>query len=357
MRLWLILALLISVLFTGCKKSPSGPGTEGDNPRIVLAELFSEIACTYCPNAYKALSRLFSEYDRLWVLSYFPASDTFGTYRTQNRMTYYSIGMYPTMILDGLTKTEGAPDETIYDTYKNKIEARLQESSPLRINVAGLVGSSKTTAIVTVIADEDVSGTLYCALFEDSIIYSQKKDTLYPFIVRDMESTSLNMSASDSSTMNFNLDLTNVWNQRRLGLVAFVQKSNKEVLQAGGMSYLPFEYDFTITGETIDTVPLDSQAVFPITVKNTGTLSDSIILNIPDSLTSIPGDWMPSLCGPGACYPLPYYVYLGPGSETQSLEIHVETSLNPGPGSINLTVQSRGNPACADTLEFTVYTE
>ncbi|MCG2826413.1 MAG: Omp28-related outer membrane protein [Thermoplasmatales archaeon] len=222
--------------------------------RVVLAELCTATWCGACPYATDALDQLANEYSstKLAVLEYHPSgSDPFGNADSDARISYYSITGYPTCFFDGVEEVVGGGSST-YDTYKAKIEARLQVSTSLTIMVGGSLGSTSgsVNADITAVTTPTQSNLkIRLVIYEDNISYNAPNgETNHRFVVRDVLSEeSLTISSGQSKDVSRTFTIQSGWNKNNLGVVVFVQSNTtKEVLQAGSYNFVPTKNSNTI---------------------------------------------------------------------------------------------------------------
>ena len=118
---------------------------------------------------------------------------------------------------------------------------------------------------------------------------------------------------------------------------------------------LSIVYDFTLTApETLKTVQINSQAEFRFTLKNTGTVGDFLILDIPDSLLH-PNVTLKSLCNlTGLCYPIPYTTKtIAAGDSLVTLVVHLGSDVD-GPIYGTLIATSKSDSSLQRRIQFYV---
>lgn len=284
----------------------------------------------------------------LIILAYHPLNkDPFGNSKTEERVNYYGIRGFPTVIFDGYRRIEGVKGDPYID-YKKEVGDRLSKKSPIRLK--SLFTLNRDTLKVTsslIVKDSLPSGQflLFTVVFEDSIPYKAPNgETLEQFVVRDILPEELSLKRGDTLALSYEVPLSSEWDKRHLGMVTFLQAEEiREVIQSAEGILTQSSYNFKLTvPETLKTVKVDSEAVFNFTIENTGSLGDSLIVDIqPDTF---PEDWFFSLCSGSVCYPLPYTVWIEPGSSISDLHVSI-TPKSKGKGSVILLIKSISDPS------------
>jgi hypothetical protein len=107
------------------------------------------------------------------------------------------------------------------------------------------------------------------------------------------------------------------------------------------------------TEETAIQVPTDQPCTAPFAVENTGTLADSVRLELPAALNHLPSGWTATLAGSNATsLGAAHTLRLTPGGRAD-LGLRVLAD-GIGQGTLGLIAVSQGDPTVADTLTFTV---
>lgn len=355
--------LLIGLLFAACSKCPTLPVPEGDSNRIVLAELFSFVECTFCPNAEEAIHRLKSEYgDSLAVLVYHMRllGDTLSPEDAQARAHWYGVSAAPTSFFDGGSKFVGANTvEYAYNNYKDIIVTRRSIPSPLQMSMDLLSTPSDVQIDCEVVALDEASGDLklWSVIFENSVGLDDSK---YDFVVRWIEEKSLSFSGSDTFRTTF--AFLNPWQSGELGAVAFVQNDDtKEVLQATikEMASPSLHYDFELVclDDTFQTVSADTEAVFRFTLENSGTLNDVYELSL--SVADTAQGSFENYCRHGVCL-LPFAVCidtLSAGETDSTISVHFMPMRSPGLEAVQFRVKSLGDTTLVDSIFLYIQAE
>ncbi len=112
--------------------------------------------------------------------------------------------------------------------------------------------------------------------------------------------------------------------------------------------------DFSLTAtDTLLSASVGATAEYPVTIKNIGNQSDTIWLDLPDSLV-VPSSFYvaPALCNIlGLCYSVPYKKYLAAGDSLTSLVVHL-TPIVAGHCEASLTLTSKKDPLLVRRLRL-----
>lgn len=351
--------LLAGLLIGGCSKCPVVP--EGDTNRTVLVELFSFVGCAFCPNAEEAVDSLKSEYrDSLAVLIYHMrvSGDTLSPEDAQTRAEWYGVSAAPTALFDGDRKLVGASTvEIAYNSYKDRIVTRRSTPSSFEMSTDVTLTPSNIQVDCEVIALGSTKQGLQVrvVLFQDSVIVEQSR---YDFVVRWIEETDLLWAGSDTFRVTFSLPRR--WTTGALGIVGFLQDdATQEVLQSvveDVSQPLPQHgFELVYLDDTLQTVPADTEAVFHLTLQNTGDLQDVYEMSL-ETVVSASG-WFENFCFGGLCLVPPAVGLneLSPGEIDTTISVHVMPLGNPGSEVVCFKVRSQGDPTLVDSVLF--YTE
>ncbi|MCU0607449.1 MAG: Omp28-related outer membrane protein [Candidatus Edwardsbacteria bacterium] len=364
-RLLIAMAALLTVMSCG-RRLPSRPGVPGGTgtfPRAVLLEMFTATWCTNCPVADTTIERVAHELgDDAILVEYHPTSggDPMGFAETDNRGDYYGVVAWPTLRVDGIDSAVGST-AGLYQAYRAKADNRLLVKSPIKLALTGQVNGGQFDYQVSAQADTSLRpGDLRLLVLgiEDSIAFTGPNGLpLHRWVVRKLlpnaQGTALSLSAGGTATRNGSLAFDPSWRQDRLHLVALVQDwSTKEVLQSARIDLSIPAFQFVLSApDTIDTLPAAATAEFRFFVKNTGLMPDSVWLDLPDSLASVPLSDR-ALCDlRGMCYPIPFAVYLAPGDSADNLVVHMSAA-TAGHYRGGLSLRSVSDPALTRAINF-----
>jgi len=219
--------------------------------RVMVCEDVTATWCQYCPGAARGFEELYwSAYDSVVVIAYHSSgSDPFYNTPSATRMSYYGVGGYPTVILDGSNQIVGALHTgTMYPTYRNYFDLRKTTPSPFEIDLESSYDSIARTGTVTAIirntSGSPITAQLQFALIENHIAYAwQGMDSLQN-LLRDMlpnaSGEAITVPAGDSVTKTRNFTINAGWNHHNCMFVVFVQNnSSREIYQGAEIAIMP----------------------------------------------------------------------------------------------------------------------
>ena len=367
-----LLAVSCIMAMAGCGKklpvaSPEDIG--GGVPRRVAIELFTATWCTNCPAADQAAEELAAELgDSVTLIEYHPTTgapqDPFGTSQTDQRFAFYGATAPPVFICDGVARVAGAVPNLLAE-YRSAASGRLAKKSPVSINLSGGLGTASAAYGVTV--RSEIEGRLeglrlLLVLVEDSISYAAPNGVgLHRQVARrlvpDHPGEAFSLASGAQHARNGSISLEPSWVRERLGLAALVQdEATGEIMQSAYVKLFQAHYSLVLAAA--DTL-LDGQvsvfSEFPFTVHNTGNIGDSIVFNLPDSLTvpPPPDTLIRTLCDRNFCYPLPHAVYLAPGDSLTGFKIDI-MPMRTGRSTAGLTVTPKSSPSSGIVARFHV---
>ena len=379
MRLgWLAIALALFV--TGCGKElpPSADSAEGYD-RVVLAELFTAVWCGNCSYAEEALDRLYGEERaRLAVLHWHPSfgqGDPFAIPLADERVAAYQdffggqMGV-PLAVFNGVADIrEGSP--ATYGRYRTRFDLEAAQDSPARIALEWTVEGDRLTVAAQVSrypgdslsAGRDLE--LFVVLAEHRAVNPGPvgADSM-SYVARAGSSESIQLASGELLTRSFAFALDPSWKRADLHIVAFLQEPPsssmeqlREVIQAAMEPLFGEEEDFyafhLAAAETAVGIALTQPRWIPFTIANTGTLDDSLTIDLPLAQQNLPKSWTVELTDAtgGSPSDTPLGRSLDVGETIGDLRISV-VAPSAGEGTLALTVSSSGDPALADTLIF-----
>jgi len=216
--------------------------------RTVLAELFGATWCYNCSLASAAIDSLAQEFgpDSLVVLEYH-FRDGLAIPEGEDRARWYVPGNFyiPNMWFDGTINQVGATS-AIYDIYRGRILERLEQQSPLKIDLE--VAPYQARAVIRA-----VQPLIQAALKTHFVLFENDVDG-YDCMVREiLPSEDLNLSSvGDSVAVTREFDLDPSCDPEHLGIVVFVQSdSTKAILQAARhfLAFCPSDNEDTLQDE------------------------------------------------------------------------------------------------------------
>lgn len=373
MKRLLALGLALALLGAGCGKDlPTAGSGEGSYDRVVLTELFTSLNCANCPEAEHALDRLYEEeVGHIAVIHWHPTRnlpDVFGIEMTDDRYETYQdklsgiVGL-PTCVFDGIAPIVGGNAGT-YEDYRGYFENEALLAAEFGATLTPVLNGNR----IDVDIDVEASSALAAGTLDLTTVLVEHKvpkpagqpgpDTL-SFVARTacVQEVDLTPGATDQFVATLSVDGS--WNADQLYVVAIFQETDLgEVLQSamaqvtdGGTSgFHDFEFSAPDTNLVAQVGPDANLA--HLYFENTGTLGDTLRIDLPNDYRELPDDWSAFLCTEeGTCYTTPFDLYLEAGEAEEHLVIDL-FSLSEGQGWVGITVASRGDPSLSDSLRI-----
>ncbi len=357
-RAAIVIGLAVAVLLVGTVPAVSAQ-------RAVLAEMFGATWCGYCPNGRVALQQLEEEYGTEGLVClYYHVSDAYATAETHNRASYYAVGGIPEVDFDAVTEVVGA-GTNVYNVYAPIVATRYAESTPVTIRTEGVIyaaGDPDSSWVTGVFKAVD---TVPYGDLRAYFIVCENTSEIYPWTVRDMlpPSTVTTLAASGDSvviTRKFKVDAA--WNFDELGVVAFIEDTDPKLTVNAQVMPAPFGNSFDHADHYAVEIDYFGEAVYHITLENTGVMRDSIVVDIghdivPDGLG--PWDWVPFYCDTGgACHFGPSGYVLEPG-ETEVFDVHILDNVGhtQGMALTTLSATSTGDPSAMSSESFATFVD
>ncbi|MBM3318667.1 MAG: hypothetical protein FJY75_12525, partial [Candidatus Eisenbacteria bacterium] len=372
--LWLALAALSIV---GCgEELPTPAGAEDGFERTVLAELFTAVWCGNCPIAEAALDRLVDEegIGRLAVIHWHPsfgAGDPLSIPAADERVGFYEslIGQQPGLpvnVFNGALGISQGTRET-YGLYRSRFEIEAALRSPVAIAIEPSLAGSQVDALVRV-SGFPGCGSLGLDLHLVAVEHhapnpGRTGPALLSYTARAATAATVEVQGGQSRALSLALPLDPGWKREDLFLVAFVQepapaagRTFREVLQARMVPLVEEGEDFRAfllsAADTDRGVARNATSALPWRAHNVGTLADTLEIDLPAELQSLPEGWTAALSDEeGGVLALPRREALAPGGMLAGLRLSV-TAAESGEASLALCARSIGDPALADTLRF-----
>ena len=373
MKRLLALGLALALFGAGCGKDlPTGQSGEGTYERIVLAELFTSLHCANCPEAEHALDRLYEEeLDQIAVIHWHPTrglADVFGIEMTDNRYETYQdnlsgiVGL-PTCVFNGIAPVVGGNAGT-YEDYRGFFESEALLPAEFAATLSPVLNGNR----IDIDIDVETSNALVAGTLDLTTVLVEHKvpkpagqpgpDTL-SFVARIACAQEIDLAAGSLHEFTATLAFDDSWNPDQLYVVAIFQEADLgEVLQSamapvtdgGGTGFYDFEFSAPDTSLVVEVSPEASFA--HLYFENTGTLGDTLRIDLPADYRDLPDDWSAFLCTEeGTCYTTPFDLYLAAGEVEDHLVIDL-FSLSEGEGWVGITVESRGDPSLTDSLRI-----
>jgi hypothetical protein len=366
---FIIIALLMFILMFSiqCTKETQ-PETTPSHKRNVVIELFTYAGCPNCPFAEQSMDSLFGIYgDSLVVIEYHAtlAGDTLSPCITfvKNREDLYNISGYPTAIFDAVESHTGGTGN-LFNTYLNIIKDRFSKKSDLEIQnlEANFVDDSSISFNLSIASEKDVSGNIFVVLTEDSVVF---KDSLYYFVAKQVypNENGMNFLVSQDDTFRTNGSILLSWQPiGDVWLNIFIQDMSSNTIYQGGSIHIGkapanlYQFEFTVSPDTFQTVAAGTTATFDFYLRNTGTVSDSYLI-VASQVDTVPG-WQWLMCSGGVCHmPAPTVMdTLSIAPEVlDTFYIKVITDATSGIEKINVKATSFGDTTVTEAIN--IYTE
>lgn len=223
--------------------------------RSVLVEHFSNSGCVPCVPADSIIEKIFREKGIVKTVSLgyhlsFPSPNDpmYLAARIGNdaRRTYYGIPGLPAIKIDGVESLSGNILET---DLRNKIDGRAGLAPGAILEIFDYQASQNSiSGRVRIQALDNLDNTvLHVALIEREIIYAQAPSTPWNGqsrffdVFRDFypskDGTPVTLSPGQKQFISFDITYDTRWVLAQLEVVAFLQRSSKEVVQAAWTMY------------------------------------------------------------------------------------------------------------------------
>ncbi|MFH1144719.1 MAG: hypothetical protein V1774_09275 [Candidatus Eisenbacteria bacterium] len=370
-----ILAFLGAFLAAGCgQELPRPAGTSPGYERTVIAELFTTVWCGNCGYAEEALDRLHEEEGpaRLAVIHWHPSfgqGDPFAFTLADERVTAYrnffgdQLGV-PVCVFNGLAAiSEGSPAS--YDRYRTRHDLEAVLNSPALLEITSTVEgnlASLELAVSGYPGSEPQDLDLFAVVVEhEALNPGTTGAAVMSYVARAGRSEAVVLAGGETLTRTMSFTLDPSWKRADLSIVAFLQRpvgeTDREIVQAAMEPIFPPDedfYDFDLSAPALDIgIPTGGSRRIDFSLVNTGTLHDTLAIDLPAALRDAPNSWEVSiLVGSGETpLELPALWPLAAGASAQGLSIQL-LAPDAGVGTVGLAVASVGESFLADTLTF-----
>lgn len=206
----------------------------------VLFEIATGTWCVYCPGAAMGASDLIANGHDVAIIKYHSGDGFQNTYST-SRISYYGVTGYPTTKIDGtLTHVGGNANNSIYPTYLNYYNQRINVPSPFKITIYGESNglNYNLQVLVQKFANYQANNlVLHLAVTETNIPFNWFNQTMVKDVCRLMvptqNGTQVNFALQDYNVYNLSFTLQSSWVANNMSVVAFLQDvTTKQVFQA-----------------------------------------------------------------------------------------------------------------------------
>jgi hypothetical protein len=308
--------------------------------RVVLAEMFGGTWCGFCPDSSGALQILRDEFEDSEFLAIYNhvGGDPWTTAEGSSRASWYDVGGVPHVEFDGVTNvigSYGSPEATA-NAFRPIVNSRLAVPAEVAVDAVGIIGPSSGWVDATIRSESSLGYgdmRVQFAIVENGMSYGGKD---YDFTLRDylpVEPITLSARA-ESVVVSRAFTVDGSWDHSQLDLIVFVERTGDKDIMNAGMMRNPYQFDL-LTDVYAEEVALFGGSEFVTVLKNTGTVTDTITLDIenieyPDGVSSF--EWFASYCDEdGLCYFGPHDFVLAPG-EVETLDIHMDDYNGSVPG-------------------------
>jgi len=232
----------------------------------VILEIGTGTWCQYCPGAAKGADDLIANGHDVGVIEYH-SGDPYQNAASSGRLSYYSIGSFPTAKFDGvLTKAGGSATQSMYSQYLPLYNQRIVIPSSFTIDIFGThIGQTYDIPLV-VKTVADFTGTnlvVQLALTESHIPENWFGMTEVNFVCRKMApthtGTAINLEVGQDTVIELSFTISAMYVTENCELVAFVQNNTSKEIAQGAKVMLedlnpyvpPLLADFSVS----DTMP------------------------------------------------------------------------------------------------------
>lgn len=207
---------------------------------LVVCEEGTGTWCGYCPGAAMGLDELVENNWPVAVIAYHNGDD-YETEEGIERLSFYEVAGYPTVIFDGVESIAGgSSSESMYESYLPVVQDRLSIPAAASIEFYAMSIIENTLSVTVFIeSGSPISGdniVLQAVLTESHIPESWQGQDELNFVERTMlqGSTGASIDLSDQTEwVIINLDLNPAWIKTNSELVVFVQNLDTKEIYNG----------------------------------------------------------------------------------------------------------------------------
>ena len=257
---------------------------------MVVVEIGTGTWCPFCPGAAMGADELVENQHRAAIIENHNG-DAYTNDASNARNSYYGITGYPTALFDGMNAYVGGSNTvSLYNTYRNRVNARLAIPSNYTISAtgsqSGLVYSVAVT-VTQIAPDSNTNIKLHGVLTESGIQQNWQGQTHLEFVQRLMApsytGTDIDFSTNPTQTINLTFNASPSWNAEHFEWVFFLQNNTtKEILQGCKYIIQALENESPLDVPSIDfgTVSLDDVFMQSFTINNWWTQDMNIEISI-----------------------------------------------------------------------------
>jgi len=206
----------------------------------VVFEIATGTWCVFCPGAAMGAADLIANGHDVAIIKYH-SGDAYQIPASTARISYYGVTGYPTTKIDGtLTHVGGNQTQSIYPTYLNYYNQRINVPAPFTVAIYGEnTGGLNYEAQVVVTKTDSYTASnlvLHFAVTETNIPQNWFNQTHVKDVLREMvpnqNGTPLDFSATDEITVDLSWTLNANWVADNMSVIAFVQDvPSKQIFQ------------------------------------------------------------------------------------------------------------------------------
>ena len=238
--------------------------------RKVLCEQFTATWCSWCPYVGEAHGQMIDQYPGTWVGFQIHCADAYAfTWGTQ-RKSYYTIGTYPTYMLDGIVREEGSEGTSVPANKAlmiSHMETRLAVPTDVSLELGGEKISGQTFRFVAKVTLDDTSAArtvrFYMIHAQDHYPTSAAHDRNCARQAADYVDLDLEPGVPQLVEHEFTFSSAYWDAKQNIRIIAWVQKklTSKEIANAEMISYPfpvpPVDLPEDLTGDgTVDVLDL-----------------------------------------------------------------------------------------------------
>ena len=269
----------------------------------VLIEAFTGIGCGYCPAAANGIAQMLQEGLSIAPIAfhnsyYSPAQ--YANTETNGRATYYNVGAFPTIVIDGVNKVEGGgtASSSMYNSYKPLYDQRISKQSPFTIDLSFDYHSGtqcQAKAVVTKVGECDGTDLrVFIVLTESHIQQNWQGLSELNAVCRDIVTPTSGVALTDDTQEVTALFSIAGYKKENCELIAWVQSYNgqKEVWQAVKLPIATSAAQYDLGIVSVEEVPYEvcSGVITPrFTIRNYGSemLHSALFRILDDTDTEI----------------------------------------------------------------------
>ncbi|NPD85829.1 T9SS type A sorting domain-containing protein [Lentimicrobium sp. L6] len=207
---------------------------------LVVCEEATGTWCGYCPGAAMGLDELVENAWPVAVVAYH-SGDDYETPQGSERLDYYEVGGYPTVVFDGVVQSVGgSATESMYDNYLPIVQDRLSIPAAVSVEIEDIIFSGDALiANISMESGSPLEGdqiALIAVLAESHIPESWQGFDELDFVERSIYNGAMGVQLDLSDQMEeqqINIELDPSWVMDNSELVVFVQNLESREIYNG----------------------------------------------------------------------------------------------------------------------------